>query len=173
MRKQARLQSSSALNFRGQSTTYISFLQLRKRPLRTLNLQALVAYQPRTPMQRTYTTSTIPMSTIAEQFVKLVRFDSVEIVTESKMAESSMQIKDMVGNLGPPGGSPSPYERLISHPPQGRLVMRATEERPGAGLRPRYPAPSAEGWTSRQAHEQACRHRLQPLPTGIFSIFGS
>merc|ERR1712072_57733 len=52
--------------------------------------------------------ATITMSAEADQQVKLVSSDNVEIVTERKIAERSMLIKNMIEDLGAPGEEPIP-----------------------------------------------------------------
>ncbi|RMZ12709.1 hypothetical protein D0860_02856 [Hortaea werneckii] len=52
--------------------------------------------------------TTITMSAEADQQVKLVSSDNVEIVTERKIAERSMLIKNMIEDLGAPGEEPIP-----------------------------------------------------------------
>ncbi|TKA74302.1 E3 ubiquitin ligase complex SCF subunit sconC [Friedmanniomyces simplex] len=48
------------------------------------------------------------MSAEGEQSVKLVSSDNVEILTERKIAERSMLIKNMIEDLGAPGEEPIP-----------------------------------------------------------------
>ncbi|RMY03172.1 hypothetical protein D0867_05779 [Hortaea werneckii] len=52
--------------------------------------------------------ATITMSAEGDQQVKLVSSDNVEIVTERKIAERSMLIKNMIEDLGAPGEEPIP-----------------------------------------------------------------
>ncbi|TKA35255.1 E3 ubiquitin ligase complex SCF subunit sconC [Friedmanniomyces endolithicus] len=56
----------------------------------------------------TIITDPIIMSSEGEQSVKLVSSDNVEIVTERKIAERSMLIKNMIEDLGAPGEEPIP-----------------------------------------------------------------
>jgi S-phase kinase-associated protein 1 len=51
------------------------------------------------------------------QHVKLVSSDSVEIVTERKVAERSMLIKNMIEDLGNPGDEPIPIMNVSHNSP--------------------------------------------------------